>query len=401
MEHSEQVACARRLLENIEGKKTDMVDTIYRHDVRDFTCVDQLRAEKEKLYKGFPIFIGFSSELPNPGDYLTETYINVPVLVVRARDGSLKAFLNMCAHRGAPVASGSGSGAKRFICPYHGWAYDAEGQFLRMTMEEGFGQMDPGSLNLTPLFVQEKYGLMWLSLNPELRFEVDDLLGGVQSDLAAYGFEKYVHYRTMVMHKNMNWKMVIDTFLENYHLQVLHRNTIGSAILSHLQIVDEYGYCERLIQARSSFTDAMRSAPESEWDLIKHAAITYVLFPNTFFIMQSDHVEIWRSFPDKDDPNVSKIYFDVYIPAPAETEKARKYWDKNIDYGVSIVLGEDFPLSERSQEGFRSGARQFVTFGRNEPGLIHYHRAINRGLGIESRREEESRAAFPATAKAR
>lgn len=363
-----------------------MVDSVYRHDVRDYTSPEQLRTEKEKLFKGQPIFIGFSSDLANPGDYLTETYVDVPVLVVRAQDGSLKAFLNMCSHRAAPVASGCGKGAKRFICPYHGWAYNAEGKFLRMTMEQGFEQIDKETLDLQPLYVQEKHGMIWLSLRAGLRFEIDDLLQRFGADFAAYGYEKYVHYRTMVMHKNMNWKMVIDTFLENYHLQVLHRNTIGSAILSHLQLVDRDGDCIRLIQARNTLVDAMKAAPESEWDLIKHSAITYTLFPNTFFIMQSDHVEIWRSFPDSSDPNTTKIYFDVYIPAPAETEKAKRYWDKNIDYGVSIVLGEDFPLSEKSQQAFRSGERAFVTFGRNEPGLIHYHDSINKALGIREER---------------
>jgi phenylpropionate dioxygenase-like ring-hydroxylating dioxygenase large terminal subunit len=395
MEHSEQIACARRLLGNIENNRTDMAESIFRHDVSDYTSVEQLRAEKEKLYKGYPIFIGFSSDLPNPGDYLTENYVGVPVLVVRARDGGLKAFLNMCSHRAAPVASGCGKGAKRFICPYHGWAYDADGKFLRRTMEEGFVEMDKATLDLQPLAVQEKYGLMWLALSPGLQFDIDGLLHGLGHDFAAYGYNRYVHYRTMVMHKNMNWKMVIDTFLENYHLQVLHRNTIGSAILSHLQLSDAYGDCGRLIQARSTFVNAMKETPEARWDLIKHSAITYTLFPNTFFIMQSDHVEIWRSFPDTDNPNTTKIYFDVYIPEPAETEKARKYWDKNIDYGVSIVLGEDFPLSERSQLAFQSGARDFITFGRNEPGLINYHKAINRALGLEEQRRQARNRCVP------
>lgn len=387
MEHSEQVSCAHRLLGNIANNRTDMADGIFHHDVSDYTSPDQLKEEKEKLFRGFPIFIGFSTDLPNPGDYLTDNFAGVPVLVCRAKDGSLKAFLNMCAHRAAPVASGCGKGARRFICPYHGWAYDAEGKFLKRTMDECFEGMNPESLDLRPLPAAEKYGLMWIGLKPGVKVDIDDLLQGVKSDFAAYGYEKYVHYRTMTMHKNMNWKIVLDTFLENYHLQVLHRATIGGAILSHLQLSDAFGNCNRLIQARSTFVDAMRQTPESEWDLVKHTAITYTLFPNTFFIMQSDHVEIWRSFPDSENPGTTKIYFDVYIPEPAETEKAKKYWDKNIDYGVSIVLGEDFPLSEKNQANFNSGLRQHVTFGRNEPGLINYHRAINRALGIEALRE--------------
>jgi phenylpropionate dioxygenase-like ring-hydroxylating dioxygenase large terminal subunit len=383
MEYSDQIQCARRLLRHIESETTDLADAAYPHNVSDYTCRMQLQNEKTKLFRAYPIFIGFGSDLANTGDYLTETYAGVPVLVVRARDGTLKAFLNMCSHRAAPVASGCGKGARRFICPYHGWAYDAEGHFLKMSMEEGFVDLDKATLDLQALPIQEKYGLIWIGLTPGNAVDVDRLLNGLESDFAAYGFEKYHHYKTMVMHKQLNWKLVIDTFLENYHLRVLHGKSIGTAIVSHLQLVDSYGECERLIQARSSFAD-IKSLPESEWSFIKHTAITYVLFPNTFFIMQSDHVEIWRSYPDTDDPNCSKIYFDVYVPEPAVSEKASQYWDKNIDYGVKIVLGEDFPLGERSQQNFNSGSRQLITFGRNEPGLINFHKAIKRSLGIDT-----------------
>jgi len=386
MDHAEQVRCAHRLLDNIKNSKTDMADSIYLHPVSDYTSKPQLLEEKQKVFMEYPIFVGFSSELPNPGDYLTDTFAGVPVLVIRGKDGTLQAFLNICRHRAAPVATGSGKCAKRFICPYHGWAYGTDGKFIRMSMEEGFTELDKSQLNLRPLAAQEKYGLMWISLNPEKGVDIDGLLQDFKSDFAAYGFENYHHYKTIPMQKSMNWKMVIDTFLENYHLKVLHRDTIGGAILSDLQLVDASGNCERLIQARSGFVDHTEQAPESNWDLVRHSAITYVLFPNTFFIMQSDHVEIWRSFPDGDNANSSKIYFDVYVPEPAETEKARRYWDKNIDYGVSIVLGEDFPLSERSQANFGSGLVSTITFGRNEPGLINYHTAINRALGCQDRK---------------
>jgi phenylpropionate dioxygenase-like ring-hydroxylating dioxygenase large terminal subunit len=380
MKHIDQVKYGKRLLEHLRLQTTDLADAVYQHNVSDYTSTRQLEDEKAKLFKGFPIFIGFSTDLKNPGDYLTDTFVGIPVLVVRAKDGSLKAFLNMCSHRAAPVASGCGKGARRFICPYHGWAYDAEGRFLKLSMEAGFVDLDKSKLDLQPLPVEEKHGLMWMGLKPGAMTKVDSLLNGLESDFAAYGFEGYHHYKTIVMQKNLNWKLVIDTFLENYHLQVLHGKTIGGAIISHLQLVDAYGACERLIQARRNFEELLK-IPEADWDFIKRTAITYVLFPNTFFIMQSDHVEMWRSFPDGNDPGKSTIYFDVYVPEPAESESARRYWDKNIDYGVSIVLGEDFPLGEKSQVAFNSGVRPSITFGRNEPGLINYHQAIKRALG--------------------
>lgn len=356
-----------------------MADEVYYHPVSSYTSVDRLLDEKQKLFRQFPILVGFSNDLAAPGDYLTETYVGIPVLLIRGADGGLKAFLNMCSHRATQVAEGCGKGARRFVCPYHGWTFDANGKFVGMPGEEGFTSIDKTRLNLTPLPVQEKYGLIWLVLSEGPAFDIDDHLQELKADFAAYGYENYHHYKTFVVYQAMNWKLVIDTFLENYHLQVLHRKSIAGAIHSHLQLVDAQGNCQRLVQARRTFDD-IRTLPESEWNVIKHTAIAYVLFPNTLFIMQSDHVEIWRSFPDGDDPNRSKIYFDVYVPEPAVTEKAMRYWDKNIEYGKAVVLAEDFPLGERNQASFRSGARDNLLFGRNEPGLMNYHEAIRRVL---------------------
>lgn len=381
MRIEDQLSCARRLFEHVEADSTDMLDEPYLHNLSDYTSVEQLKLERKHLFRGFPLFIGFSSEVAEPGSYKAGVYDGVPVLVSRAQDGRLKAFLNMCSHRAAPVVEEGCGSRRRFVCPYHGWTYDGDGKLCGMSMKEGFPCQEQRGLDLEPLPVQEKYGLIWIGLNPSLSFDVDELLGDFREDFKAYPFESYVHYKTIEMKKNMNWKMVIDTFLENYHLRVLHRNTIGDAILSHVQLVDPSGVCERLIQARKSFASTIKSKPEAEWDFIKHTAITYVLFPNTFFIMQSDHVEIWRSYPDKDNPGASIICFDVYIPEPATTEKARNYWDKNINYGIAIVLDEDFTLGERSQGAFMSGVREHITFGRNEPGLVHYHKAIKRSIG--------------------
>lgn len=379
MQRSDQIDCAKRLIAHLENDSTDMAAMPAIQYSANYTSPEVFADEKEAIYKGFPLLIGFSTDFANPGDYISETFVGVPVLVVRDQEGVLRAFLNMCSHRAAPVAMDCGKGARGFVCPFHGWSYDTQGKLRGVPHQEGFQPIDKTKLGLKPLPIQEKYGLVWLGLTPGDAFEIDDHLDGLKADFAAYGYESYVHYRTMVVQKNMNWKLVLDTFLENYHLRTLHKNTIGDAILSFVQLADAVGDNLRLIQARNTFKD-MAALPEEEWNFYKHTAIVYLLFPNTLFIHQSDHVEIWRSFPDSDNPGSSKVYFDVYIPEPAETEKAKRYWDKNIDYGVSIVLGEDFVLGEAIQTGFESGMMETVTFGRNESGLINYHEAINRAL---------------------
>lgn len=379
MERSDQISCAKRLLDHVENRGTDTVKEIRRQPLSAYVSSERLAAEKAAILKQFPILVGFSNDLKNVGDFITENYVDTPVLIVRAKDGSLNAYLNMCSHRGACVASGKGEGARGFVCPYHGWVYNTEGDLVTLPHAEDFTPLDKKSLSLQRLPVEEKYGLVWLGLTPGDDFDIDTHLDDFSRDFKAFNYAGYHHYRTLELTRSMNWKMIIDTFLENYHLRILHRDTIGDSILSYTQLSDPAGDNLRLIQARKNFAE-LRDEPEENWDFFKRTAIAYLLFPNTLFIHQSDHVEIWRSFPDGDDPNASKIYFDFYVPEPAESEKARRYWDKNLEYGVSIVLDEDFVLGEKNQANYATSQRDFLLFGKNESGLIHYHSAIDAAL---------------------
>lgn len=380
MKLSDQRDCAKRLFSHIENRTTAMAADKAVHFAAAYTSSARLADEKENLLRKYPFFVGFSSDVADPGDFITDSFVGVPVLILRDKDGQVRAYLNMCAHRAAPVADGCGKGVRGFVCPYHGWVYNIDGSLINLPGKAGFEPIDKSQLGLQPLPVQEKYGLIWLSLTPGADFEIDSHLDGVASDFAHYGYEPYVHYRTEILTREMNWKLVMDTFLENYHLSTLHKNTIADQIMNYVQLADPLGDNIRLIQARKSFREMM-ALPEEQWDFCKHTAIAYLLFPNTLFIHQSDHVEIWRSFPDGDNPGSCKIYFDFYVPEAAETDKARRYWDKNFDYGVSIVLDEDFVLGQKIQKAFESGRRKSVTFGRNESGLIAYHASIARALG--------------------
>ena len=106
----------------------------------------------------------------------------------------------------------------------------------------------------------------------------------------------------------------------------------------------------------------------------------YQLFPNALLIWQLDHIEIWRAFPDRDDPSRCEVEMTIY--RPAETTRPDSYWEKNRDIAIRTVMEEDFPLGERMQIGFELGATEEVIYGRNEPSLVHFHRSIRNALGV-------------------
>ena len=380
MRRAEQIAEARKLLAHLDQRTTALAEAVYRNPVRDYTSSQQAEREREVFFRNGPINIGLSGLLPRPGDWITHDYAGVPLLLARRGDGSLGAFLNVCRHRGARVVvDGCGSGARSFSCPYHGWTYGLDGSLVARPEEASFAAVDRQAHGLRALPVVEKYGMIWVGVRPGMPLDVDGLLDGVTDDLAAYGLDTYHHYETRTLRRAMNWKLAVDTFCETYHLSYLHPDTVSPLFHNNRATFTPFGRNHRLIAARRTL-DELRGQSEDSWDVFSHTAMVYVLFPNTVFLFQRDHVETWHVFPGER-PDCCTMYVSLYIPEPADSDSAKRHWDNNFNLLMDTVEQQDFPTCEGMQRGFMSGAQDAIVFGRNEPALQHYHRGITAALG--------------------
>jgi nitrite reductase/ring-hydroxylating ferredoxin subunit len=381
MERREQIAEGKRLLAHIAQRTTSLADDVYRHNVSDYTSPAQAALERDSFFRRGPINVGLSCLLPNPGDSLTHDWTGVPILLVRQTDGTLGAFLNVCRHRGARIAEGSSTAAQSFSCPYHGWTYGLDGRLVSRPGDRAFAACDKDASHLRALPVAERHGLIWVCPTPGAPIDIDAALGDLGSDLAGYRLAGYHHYETRTLRKPINWKVAVDTFLEAYHIGVLHAETLGSILYPNIFSFRPFGRNLRLIGPRRSI-DRLREQPEEGWDLITHSVIINILFPNTVFIMQGDHVETWHMFPAGNGIDESVMHISLYTPEPALTDSARRHWDRNMDLAIAVVEKEDFVIGAGIQRGFYSGAQDHIVFGRNEPGLQHFHRSIKQALGL-------------------
>src|SRR5437868_1030324 len=197
MERQEELAVGRRLLGHIDGRTTDLADALFRNRTVNYSCRERAALERERLFRELPILMGLSTRLAKPGDYLAEDVAGMPVLMTRGADGEVRAFANICRHRGAPVAQGCGN-ARAFTCPYHGWTYDTAGKLLGTTDKVGFAGLDLASHGLVRLPAAEKHGLLYVRPKP-LRagesetIDIDAGLGPIAADLAALQLETYPH----------------------------------------------------------------------------------------------------------------------------------------------------------------------------------------------------------------
>ena len=381
MERQEELAVGKRLLGHMDARTTDLAEELFRNPTINYSCRERAALERERLFRSLPIFMGLSTRLPKPGDFVAEDVAGMPVLMTRGPDGEVRAFANVCRHRGAPVAQGCGN-ARAFTCPYHGWTYDSAGKLLGTTDKVGFAGLDPATHGLVPLPAAEKHGLLYVRAQPGAEaIDIDAVLGPIAGDLAALRPESYPLYSTDKVTPRINWKFAIDTFLEGYHIPHLHRKTIAPYFVGNCGVFKGAGLNGRLSVPKTSIEE-VRGKPEAERDYRRHVVSIYQLFPNALLIWQLDHIEIWRAFPDRDDPSRCEVEMTIY--KPADSARPDSYWEKNRDIAIRTVMEEDFPLGERMQIGFESAATPEVIYGRNEPLLVHFHTSIRNALGVSA-----------------
>jgi phenylpropionate dioxygenase-like ring-hydroxylating dioxygenase large terminal subunit len=379
MDRERQLQLIDRIMAHRAAGTTDLAEASYRNPVSQYTDPFRLDQERQLLFRRTPVLACMTADVREPGDYVTLDVDDVPVLVVRGGDGVVRAFRNVCRHRGACVADGRGNSPKVFTCPYHSWSYDHGGTLVSLPGRAGFADVDRSTMGLSPLACGEAHGFVCIRLEGDGPVDVDEWLCGAQVDLAPFGLEGWHHVETRFNRRRMNWKLMVDTFCEAYHIQSLHRSTIAPTIMSSASLFDGWGPHGRMTVSRWSVSE-LDDQPRDSWDTMPHVTLVYVLMPNVVLIYQQDHVELWQIFPHGTDE--SSAIVTLYAPEPADTERAQKRWKKAMDLLLQVTDTEDFIMCEQIQISFRSGAQDAITFGRNEPTLIHFHRSLDQQLGV-------------------
>jgi nitrite reductase/ring-hydroxylating ferredoxin subunit len=364
-----------------------MAEAVYRNPVEGYTSQERLEREHRVLFRRHPLLVGLSCDLREPGSYLTESATEVPIVVVRGRDGIVRAFANVCRHRGSRLVEGRGTVARTFTCPYHAWSYGLDGGLVRVPCAEGFDGVDTREHGLRALSCTERHGLVFVAPEPVtsgVAADVDAHLGSLADELASYGLASWHHFATRTLEPRLNWKIAVETFLEAYHLPALHRDSVGPIFFGNLCLSDGFGLNHRMVAVRRTFAD-LASEEEAARDLLRHTIELYTIFPNTMLVHQADHVEVWRMFPQRGRVDLCTVSLSLYVPEPPTTDSARRHWQANVDLALKAVDDEDFRLGEGIQLGFASGAQDHLTYGRNEPALIHFHRSLMQALDADRR----------------
>lgn len=362
------------------GRGTDTAATAWRRSIDAYTCLDRLAAERALLRKT-PTIVGLSAMVPEPRSFAATRVGDIPVVVTRGDDGAVSAMINLCRHRGAEVATGCGNAA-RLTCSYHGWTYGLDGSLAARRRPEYFADEPDDGLVRLPVLEQD--GLIWVHGDPNGSIP-EQPLAGAEREIGPLGLESHRLFTSSTFTRAINWKLVMDTFLEVYHVPVLHRVSLGEMISGDYSLFDSFGDHGRMVVTRTSIPE-LDKQDRAEWDLYPHATIVWMLVPNTVLIYQQDHAQLYQAWPGRT-ADESEITVSLWVPD--DSPVADDHWQKNFDLLIKVTDTEDFVTCAGMQQGFNAGgfqsvdqglngdsAEPHIMFGRNEPTLQHFHRSI-------------------------
>ena len=365
-----------RLIEHYRHTTTDEVPDQWREPVRYYRDLDRWQAEVATIHSKVPLPVALTCELPEPGQYKAINVAGTPIIVVRGTDGVVRASINSCRHRGAELVPDGLGSTRRFTCPYHAWSYDLAGCLVGVYGEETFGPIDRSSMGLVQLPVAERYGLIFVSLDQNATIDLDTWLGPqVSMLLEGIGLDRGYRFSTRTL-PGPNWKLVVDGYLEGYHFAALHSKTVMKTNFSNMATFDHLGPHGRVAFALKSIVPFV-DRPRSEWDPAACAGPILWLFPGLAIAGG------WRStmavamvLPGTT-PGTSYTQQRIVLREEPGTEEERHAAEFAREWFHDVTLDEDYATGEGVQRGLAAmGDRDFV-FGRNEPGVQHFHRTVS------------------------
>jgi nitrite reductase/ring-hydroxylating ferredoxin subunit len=374
----ELVRITREIIAHGQAGTIPLTETVHRVPAALYSDRARWQLEIERVFKRLPLMLAMTAELANVGDYKALEVVGVPVLIVRGQDRRVRAFVNMCSHRGAQLAAVGRGNAKRFACPYHAWTYGTDGTLTGIFREREFGEVDHACNGLTPLPASERAGLIWVTLDPRSNLDVDAFLAGYDRCLAHFGFDKWHFFASRAL-EGPNWKIAYDGYMDFYHLPVLHRNSFGADMFCQA-MYHAWGPHQRV----STPSTDLAEIPEHEWTDAMLLRGVWTIFPHVSiagFDGGGRGVMISQLFPG-DSPSTSytvQNYLMEREPAVDQVEAAHEQFA----FLERVVRDEDYATGLKQQRALASGAKQFVLFGRNEAGGQRFHRFLDELLEIE------------------
>lgn len=346
-----------RLLAHIDAGTTDLGERTGRIPLEHYRDPARFEAELAMLRR-VPVPFCASASLPRSGSYVARTAAGVPILVLRDKQGVARAYRNSCGHRATTLVEGEGC-THALVCPFHGWVYGLDGSVSHVPHADGFPGIDLSTRGLVPVACREMNGLVWVDQDGPGTFDLAEGLPDLTAGQIVVGSE--------LIPVPTNWKILVEGFLEGYHIRATHPQTFLPYGYDNLTAIEHHGPHSRVTFPFRRIED-LREQPRGFWHTDGVVTSLNHVWPNVAMPQLTSHTAFIVVEPVT---VTSSLLHITQLATPAADGTVPKSVTRDIEF-VRIGLGEDRAMAEIVQRG--SAARSGdVIFARYESALTHFH----------------------------
>jgi phenylpropionate dioxygenase-like ring-hydroxylating dioxygenase large terminal subunit len=338
-------------------------------------------AEKRAFLRAAPQVVCHESEIAEPGEWRTLEYLGESVIVIRGDDGDIRAFSNVCRHRGSRLVDGQGGCSKVLTCPYHAWSYARDGRLVGVPHRQEYPGLQTDKLSLFPVALENWRGFLFVTLEPGVP-SVAEIMAPYEAEIEPYRFrELRALQQVRLRPRALNWKTISDNYSDHLHIPVGHPGLTRlfgrSYRIEAKDWVDKMegdlvekesaNPSERVYQHHLPRVDHLPESHQRKW-------LYYKLFPNVAFDIYPDQVDFMQFLPISATESVIRE-ISYALPDDRREMKAVRYLNWRINRRVNA---EDTELITRVQLGMQSPTYVAGPLGTSEVCLRSFARKLRR-----------------------
>lgn len=342
-----------------------------------------LSLERERMWKRAWLYAGHADQLPNPGSWFLMRNTGAPIVVLRDLQGGLRAFYNTCQHRGAPLVTAESGEARGFVCGYHGWSYTLDGKLTAVRDKRDFVDLDFSCRSLVGVRCERLGNLIFINEDPEAQ-PLTEHIGPMARELEQYALDTLRLIDSRSYEVQCNVKVLLDAFLEVYHLKSIHQQTVDRFLDHRGMFVTLWpnGHSRMLTPNRrpdwkDPGTIGMPKIPTIT-EIPANNNVSYHIFPNFVMPASDSGIPLLQFWPtsDRSCKVVSSWIGPDYDPAAPNPlwETRIRNWER--------ILYEDLQYAPQIQESVESKGFKGIPLNYQERRIYHWHEELDRRIGL-------------------
>ncbi|WP_321390334.1 aromatic ring-hydroxylating dioxygenase subunit alpha [Emcibacter sp.] len=348
-----------------------------------YTNPEFLKLEMDNMWRKSWLYACHTDELPETGSYILWQKTGSPIVIVRGKDNRIRAFYNTCQHRGAPLVEDDDGQIRGFVCRYHGWSYDLEGKLFRLREKRDFPDLDMGCHSLREVSCDQFGNWVFVNEDPEA-IPLKKALGPIATHFDDVDISKLRHIHSSSFDVKCNVKVLIDAFLETYHLKSIHTDTVD-------RFLDSRGTFIRLWEKGNS----LMVTPHRREDWVDPGTIgmpalenvprihaeqnsSYHFFPNLVFPIAASGIPFIAFWPKENNSMVIEVHW--FAPDGAQ---GHERWPARIA-NFEKILEEDTQFAPNIQKSLESPGFTGMNLSYQERRIYQWQEELDRRIGVEN-----------------